>query len=43
MYTSPALAGEVGARSEPGKGGARGTILTRVAALHDLSRGEPER
>jgi len=37
-YTSPALAGEVGKRSETGEGAARGTTLTRVAPIRDLSR-----
>jgi hypothetical protein len=39
----PLFAGEVGERSETGEGGARGTTLTRVAPLHDLSREERER
>ena len=36
--TSPALAGEVGERSDTGEGGARGTTLTLGASRLDLSR-----
>jgi hypothetical protein len=35
-HTSPALAGEVGERSETGEGGARGTTFTRVASAPRL-------
>jgi len=38
QFTSPALAGEVGERSETGEGDARGTTLTLGAMRRALSR-----